>query len=154
MAIGSKEFNWSRAIFSPIYQVRSLIGCGHLMNLPHLWKVGGYREELVHQGEEIDLAARAFKEDFKCFHFPGFKFTTPLPTEDAVGIGWIILARVIICFGTIGTCPRRSSLFSRQEQSWLERYWDSGFVASRFSKVNSMRFGPFINFNDSAGRFR
>ena len=56
-----------------IYQVRSFTGCGHLMNLPHFWKVGGYREELVHQGEEMDLAARAIQEGFKCFHFPGFQ---------------------------------------------------------------------------------
>jgi GT2 family glycosyltransferase len=63
----------TRSLTKEIYQVRSFTGCGHLMNLPHFWKVGGYREELVHQGEEIDLAARAFQEGFKCFHFPGFQ---------------------------------------------------------------------------------
>jgi hypothetical protein len=63
----------TRSLRKQIYQVRSFTGCGHLMNLPHFWKVGGYREELVHQGEEIDLAARAFQEGFKCFHFPDFQ---------------------------------------------------------------------------------
>jgi GT2 family glycosyltransferase len=63
----------TRSLTKEIYQVRSFTGCGHLMNLPHFWKVGGYREELVHQGEEIDLAARALQEGFKCFHFPDFQ---------------------------------------------------------------------------------
>src|ERR1700730_5624193 len=55
------------------YQVRAFVGCGHLMSLPHFWQVGGYREELYHQGEEVDLAARAFQRGFKCYHLPGFR---------------------------------------------------------------------------------
>jgi hypothetical protein len=63
----------SRSLRSQTYQVRAFTGCGHLMNLPHFWKAGGYREELFHQGEEIDLAARAFQQGFNCYHFPGLQ---------------------------------------------------------------------------------
>ena len=52
------------------YQVRSFIGCGHLLNLEHFLSLGGYREELVHQGEEMDIAARGFQKGFYCYHYP------------------------------------------------------------------------------------
>ena len=61
----------SRSISEQPYLVRSFIGCGHLMNIPFFCELGGYREELIHQGEEVDLAARGFQRDFRCFHFPG-----------------------------------------------------------------------------------
>ena len=52
------------------YQVRSFVGCGHLLNLEHFLSLGGYREELVHQGEEMDIAARGFQKGFFCYHYP------------------------------------------------------------------------------------
>lgn len=52
------------------YQVRSFIGCGHLLNLEHFLSLGGYREELVHQGEEMDIAARGFQKGLFCYHYP------------------------------------------------------------------------------------
>jgi GT2 family glycosyltransferase len=55
------------------YQVRSFVGCGHLLHLSRFTQLGGYREELVHQGEEMEIAARAFKQGWYCYHFPQFK---------------------------------------------------------------------------------
>lgn len=55
------------------YQVRCFIGCGHLLQLEHFRQLGGYREELVHQGEEMEIAARALQQDLYCYHFPGFE---------------------------------------------------------------------------------
>lgn len=52
------------------YQVRSFIGCGHLLHLDHFLELGGYSEELTHQGEEMDIAARGFQRGFHCYHFP------------------------------------------------------------------------------------
>ena len=52
------------------YQVRSFVGCGHLLHRDRFLKLGGYREELVHQGEEMEVAARAFQQDLYCYHFP------------------------------------------------------------------------------------
>ena len=54
------------------YQVRSFIGCGHLLHCDRFLKLGSYREELIHQGEEIELAARGFQQDLYCYHFPDF----------------------------------------------------------------------------------
>lgn len=54
------------------YQVRSFVGCGHLLNLENFLSLGGYREELVHQGEEMDIAARGFQKGFFCYHYPDF----------------------------------------------------------------------------------
>ena len=54
------------------YQVRSFIGCGHLLHCNRFLKLGGYRPELIHQGEEMELAARAFQQDLCCYHFPDF----------------------------------------------------------------------------------
>ena len=67
------EMHESRSLRNQTYQVRAFRGGGHLMNLRHFWKAGGYREELFHQGEEIDLAARAFQQGFNCYHFPGLQ---------------------------------------------------------------------------------
>lgn len=52
------------------YQVRSFIGCGHLLHIAHFLELGGYSEELTHQGEEMDIAARGFQKGFHCYHFP------------------------------------------------------------------------------------
>ena len=54
------------------YRVRSFIGCGHLLHCDRFLKLGGYCPELIHQGEEIELAARAFQQDLACYHFPDF----------------------------------------------------------------------------------
>jgi glycosyltransferase involved in cell wall biosynthesis len=55
------------------YQVRSFVGCGHLLNRAHFLSLGGYREELVHQVEELEFAARAFQAKLYCYHFPDFE---------------------------------------------------------------------------------
>ena len=55
------------------YQVRSFIGCGHLLHREHFLKLGGYAEELIHQGEEMDIAARGFQQGLLCYHFPDLK---------------------------------------------------------------------------------
>lgn len=55
------------------YLVRSFIGCGHLLHIPRFTQLGGYREKLVHQGEEMEIAARAFQQGWHCYHFPDFK---------------------------------------------------------------------------------
>ena len=54
------------------YQVRSFIGCGHLLDCDRFLKLGSYREELIHQGEELELAARGFQQGLYCYHFPDF----------------------------------------------------------------------------------
>jgi glycosyltransferase involved in cell wall biosynthesis len=55
------------------YQVRFFIGCGHLLHREHFLQVGGYREELIHQGEEMEISARAFQKGLVCYHFPTFE---------------------------------------------------------------------------------
>jgi GT2 family glycosyltransferase len=54
------------------YQVKSFIGCAHLLDVVKFKSIGEYREELIHQGEELDIAIRAFKRGWKCYHHPGF----------------------------------------------------------------------------------
>ena len=63
----------SQSLYSEPYQVRSFIGCGHLLHLPRFLELGGYREELTHQGEEMEIAARAFQKGYKCYHFPNLE---------------------------------------------------------------------------------
>jgi GT2 family glycosyltransferase len=59
---------------SPLpYQVRFFTGCGHLLHREHFLGVGGYREELIHQGEEMEIGARAFQKGLICYHFPAFE---------------------------------------------------------------------------------
>lgn len=55
------------------YHVRSFIGCGHLLHRQNFLQLGGYCEELIHQGEEMEIAARAFQKGLCCYHFPGFE---------------------------------------------------------------------------------
>lgn len=55
------------------YKVRSFIGCGHLLHRTKFLALGGYHEDIVHQGEEIELAARAFEKSLNCYHFSGLQ---------------------------------------------------------------------------------
>jgi GT2 family glycosyltransferase len=61
------------SLHSSPYQTRFFIGCGHLIHRDRLLQLGGYREDLVHQGEEMDISARAFQQGFYCYHFPGLE---------------------------------------------------------------------------------
>ena len=54
------------------YLVKSFIGCGHLLNRQKFLDLGGYRSELIHQGEEMELTARAFQQGLNCYHFSDF----------------------------------------------------------------------------------
>ncbi|WP_030008215.1 glycosyltransferase family 2 protein [Picosynechococcus sp. NKBG042902] len=54
------------------YPVRCFVGCGHLLRRQRFLQLGGYREELIHQGEEMEIAARAFQKNWYCYHFPEF----------------------------------------------------------------------------------
>lgn len=56
------------------YQVRSFVGCAHVLDRTAFLELGGYREELVHFGEELDLSARFFGAGLKVMHYPGILF--------------------------------------------------------------------------------
>src|SRR6266404_3045457 len=62
-----------KSIQAEPYRVRSFMGAGHLLHREGFLELGGYREELVHQGEEVDVAARAFQRGLHCYHFPGLQ---------------------------------------------------------------------------------
>jgi len=53
------------------YQVRSFVGCGHLLNREMFIGLESYYEPIFHQGEEPDIAALAFGLGYKCWRFPG-----------------------------------------------------------------------------------
>lgn len=65
--------NFSEALSGNPHQVRSFVGCSHLLDRQRFLDLGGYREELVHQGEEIEIAVRAFQQGLICRRFPGFQ---------------------------------------------------------------------------------
>lgn len=52
------------------YLCRSFVGCAHVLNLSVYRAIGGYGNHIVHQGEEIDIAARAFKMGYDTWHYP------------------------------------------------------------------------------------
>lgn len=54
------------------YEVRFYIGCGHLLHRERFLELGGYRDILIHQGEEMDVSIRAYRKGFQCFHYPQF----------------------------------------------------------------------------------
>lgn len=56
-------------------QVRSFVGCSHLLDRQRFLGLGGYREELIHQGEENEIAVRAFQQGMYCRRFAGLQVT-------------------------------------------------------------------------------
>lgn len=62
-----------KSIQADPYIVRSFIGGGHLLHRERFLELGGYRDELVHQGEEAEISARAFQQGMHCYHFPGLQ---------------------------------------------------------------------------------
>ena len=67
------------------YRVRAFIGCGHLLHRQRFLQLSGYREELVHQAEEVEIAARAFQKGLYCYHFPGLQIHH---TASNIGRNW------------------------------------------------------------------
>jgi GT2 family glycosyltransferase len=49
---------------------KAFTGCAHIVKKEAFFQVGGYRAELVHQGEESDLGFRLFAAGFSCVHCP------------------------------------------------------------------------------------
>ncbi len=71
--IRNKHGRWQlRSLASKPYPVRGFVGCAHLMRVEHFRALGGYGTAVVHQGEELELAARGFLLGKRCVHFPGF----------------------------------------------------------------------------------
>lgn len=70
---------------TPPYKVQTFVGCGHLLYCERFLELGGYREELVHQGEEVEISARAFLRDLYCYQFPGLRV---YHTEANAGRNW------------------------------------------------------------------
>ncbi len=62
-----------RSLKEEPYRVRSFIGCGHLLHRERFLQIGGYREELVHFGEEVDLTVRGFQQGLYCYHYPNLQ---------------------------------------------------------------------------------
>jgi GT2 family glycosyltransferase len=52
----------------PNQQLRSFIGCAHIVKRDIFLRLGGYNAQLVHQGEEPDFAVRLFIASLKCVH--------------------------------------------------------------------------------------
>lgn len=49
---------------------KAFTGCAHIVKKEAFFQVGGYRAELLHQGEESDLSFRLFAAGFSCMHCP------------------------------------------------------------------------------------
>jgi hypothetical protein len=64
----------SRSYQSTPYQVRHFIGCGHLLHCSHFLQLGGYREELIHQGKRWKSLLERFSEVFPVTIFLILKF--------------------------------------------------------------------------------
>ena len=65
--------SFSESVLDAPYQVRSFVGCAHLLDRQRFLALGGYREELIHQAEENEVAVRAFQGGLLCRRFPGFQ---------------------------------------------------------------------------------
>lgn len=75
----------NQSLYNHPYQVRSFIGCGHLLHRERFLEMGGYRQELIHQGEEMEIAARAFQKSLHCYHYPDLMI---YHTASNIGRNW------------------------------------------------------------------
>lgn len=67
--------NFEESLTAEPHQVRSFVGCSHLLDRQRFLDLGGYQEELIHQGEENEIAVRAFQKGLACRRFSGFQIT-------------------------------------------------------------------------------
>ena len=54
----------------PPYPVRFYIGCAHMLKRQLFCGLGGYTESLLHYGEEMDFALKAWKRGFHVYKYP------------------------------------------------------------------------------------
>ena len=52
------------------YPVRFYIGCAHMLKRQLFCRLGGYTESLLHYGEEMDFALKAWKRGFQVYKYP------------------------------------------------------------------------------------
>ncbi|HEY5704446.1 MAG TPA: glycosyltransferase [Terrimicrobiaceae bacterium] len=52
------------------YPVRFYIGCAHMLKRELFCHLGGYTESLLHYGEEVDFALKAWKRGFHVYKYP------------------------------------------------------------------------------------
>src|SRR5205823_2339792 len=81
-----------------------------MMRCDRFLELGGYREELVHQGEEVEFMARAFLRDLYCYQFPGLRI---YHTEANAGRKW----------------QRMDFYAARNAVLWNDWYMPSGLIA-------------------------
>jgi len=65
--------HYEEAVPETPHQVRSFVGCAHLLDRQRFLDLGGYKGELIHQGEENEIAVRAFQKGFLCRRFSEFQ---------------------------------------------------------------------------------
>ncbi|MEH1789733.1 MAG: glycosyltransferase family A protein [Nostoc sp.] len=148
------------------YPVKCFVGCGHLLHRERFLQLGGYCEELIHQGEEMEIAARAFQESLYCYHFPHFLIHHTASNEgrnwhrmDFYGsrnivlwndwfvpnevktIKWLrtLLSRFLLCIKIGRLTPIKGTFFGLMEIKKYQRYQKPMF-SEQYRKWYSLPF--------------
>jgi GT2 family glycosyltransferase len=100
---------------TPPHRVRAFVGCAHLLRRAPFLEAGGYREELVHQSEEVEIAARIFISGLRCYRFHGLRF---YHTAASAGRNW----------------QRMDYYGARNAVLWNDWYMPSGLIAVKQSR--------------------
>ena len=66
----SEEAEHSMLVEVAPYPVRHYIGCAHMLKRQLFCRLGGYTESLLHYGEEMDFALKAWKRGFHVYKYP------------------------------------------------------------------------------------
>jgi hypothetical protein len=114
------------------YRVQTYTGCGHLLKRAIFLKMGGYRTDFVHMGEEVEFCRKAWKAGLEVHMYPKIIVDhrqTPVARFPAKNLYYLTRNLMIISYLHLPLAAMMPKLFSNALLSWW-RHLRQGYLWS------------------------